>query len=139
MITKIILFIKICLCTNKSCDKLIIYEHTVICIDRFLFILDGGEYEMVTTNEYESLGDLFKIFSNSTRLQILLTLADGEKCVFDICDTLNMTQSAISHQLSILKSNRLVKNRRDGKTIYYSLLDSHVLTIIQQGLDHIRE
>ncbi|MBE6014193.1 MAG: winged helix-turn-helix transcriptional regulator [Lachnospiraceae bacterium] len=90
-------------------------------------------------NEYELLADLFKIFGNSTRLQILHVLVEGELCVADICEKLGMNQSAISHQLSILKQNRLIKNRRDGKTVYYSLLDSHVLTIVNQGLDHIHE
>lgn len=94
---------------------------------------------MVTSNEFEDLAELFKIFSNTTRLQIMLTLYDSEKCVYDIANDLNMTQSAISHQLSILKQNRLVKHRRDGKTIYYSLLDWHVMKIIEQGLNHIRE
>ena len=89
--------------------------------------------------EYEELASLFKIFSNSTRLQILHALVDGEKSVTDICDEVGMQQSAISHQLSLLKQNRLVKTRRDGKSIYYSLLDSHILTIIKQGLDHINE
>lgn len=69
----------------------------------------------------------------------MYALVDKEKCVYDIAQELGMSQSAISHQLSILKQNRLVKNRRDGKAIYYSLLDSHVLTIIDQGLEHIRE
>ena len=90
-------------------------------------------------NEFERLAELFKIFGTPTRLQILHALVDEEKCVYDIAEELGMSQSAISHQLSILKQNRLVKNRRDGKTIYYSLLDSHVLTIIAQGLEHIRE
>ena len=94
---------------------------------------------MVETKEFYELEELFKIFGNSTRLQILHCLIDTEKCVYDISNELNMTQSAISHQLSILKQNRLVKFRRDGKTIYYSLLDSHVMTIIDQGLNHIRE
>lgn len=95
--------------------------------------------KVVTEQEFEDLGELFKIFGNSTRLEILHTLVEGEKCVADICDAINMGQSAVSHQLSILKHARLVKNRRDGKAIYYSLLDTHILTIIQQGLDHIRE
>jgi ArsR family transcriptional regulator len=69
----------------------------------------------------------------------MYALVDKEKCVYDIAQELGMSQSAISHQLSILKQNRLVKNRRDGKAVYYSLLDSHVLTIIDQGLEHIRE
>lgn len=93
----------------------------------------------MTTKEFENLAELFKIFGTPTRLQIMYLLIDGEKCVYDIAKTLNMSQSAISHQLSILKQNRLVKNRRNGKTIFYSLLDSHVLTIIDQGLNHIRE
>ncbi len=93
----------------------------------------------MTTDEFENLAELFKIFATPTRLQIMYVLMDGEKCVFDIAEELQMSQSAISHQLGILKQNRLVKNRRDGKTVYYSLLDSHVLTIIEQGLNHIRE
>lgn len=90
-------------------------------------------------NEYEQLAELFKIFGTPTRLQIMYALMNGEKCVYDIAEEIGMSQSAISHQLSILKQNRLVKNRREGKTIYYSLLDSHVLTIIAQGLEHVRE
>lgn len=90
-------------------------------------------------NEYEQLAELFKIFGTPTRLQIMYALMNGEKCVYDIAEELGMSQSAISHQLSILKQNRLVKNRREGKTIFYSLLDSHVLTIIAQGLEHVRE
>lgn len=93
----------------------------------------------MNTEEYQALAELFKIFGTPTRLQIMYMLYEGEKCVYDIADELGMSQSAISHQLSILKQNRLVKNRREGKTIYYSLLDSHVVTIIEQGLDHIRE
>ena len=93
----------------------------------------------MSTVEFESLAQLFKIFGTPTRLQILSCLMGGEKCVYDIADELGMSQSAISHQLSILKENRLIKNRREGKTIYYSLLDSHVMTIIEQGLDHVRE
>lgn len=89
--------------------------------------------------EYQKLADLFKIFGTPTRLQIMYTLYQGEKCVYDIADELEMSQSAISHQLSILKQNRLIKNRRDGKTIYYSLLDEHVVTIMEQALNHIRE
>ncbi len=89
--------------------------------------------------EYQKLADLFKIFGTPTRLQIMYTLYQGEKCVYDIADELGMSQSAISHQLSILKQSRLIKNRRDGKTIYYSLLDDHVVAIIEQGLNHVRE
>ncbi len=93
----------------------------------------------MNTEEFQELAELFKIFGTPTRLQIMYALYAGEKCVYDIADELGMSQSAISHQLSILKQSRLVKNRRDGKTIYYSLLDTHVVTIIEQGLNHIRE
>ena len=85
------------------------------------------------------LADLFKIFSDSTRIRILDILIKGELCVQDIADALEMTQSAISHQLRVLKQAHLVKSRREGKTIYYSLADDHVRTIIAQGRDHIEE
>ena len=83
------------------------------------------------------LADLFKIFSDSTRIRILDILIKEELCVQDIADTLEMTQSAISHQLRVLKQAHLVKARRDGKTIYYSLADDHVKTIMAQGLEHV--
>lgn len=83
------------------------------------------------------LADLFKIFSDSTRIRILDILIKEELCVQDIADALEMTQSAISHQLRILKQAHLVKSRRDGKTIYYSLADDHVKTIMAQGLEHV--
>ena len=85
------------------------------------------------------LAELFKVFSDSTRIRILLVLFEAEVCVCDIANTLNMTQSAISHQLKILKQSKLVKSRRDGKTVYYSLADYHVYNIIGQGLNHIME
>lgn len=85
------------------------------------------------------LADLFKVFGDSTRIRILSVLSEGELCVCDIAAALNMTQSAISHQLRILKGTRLVKFRKEGKTVYYSLADSHVETILKQGMDHVRE
>ncbi len=85
------------------------------------------------------LAELFKIFSDSTRIRILFVLFEEEVCVCDLAEMLGMTQSAVSHQLRILKQSKLVKNRRDGKCIYYSLADDHVRTIIAQGLDHIQE
>lgn len=83
--------------------------------------------------------ELFKVFGDATRIRILYALATKELCVQDIADELAMTQSAISHQLRILKQAALVKFRRDGKTIYYSLADDHVATIMQQGLEHVCE
>lgn len=83
--------------------------------------------------------ELFKIFGDSTRLRILYCLFECEKSVSEICNILNMNQSAISHQLKILKDNKLVKNKRHGKTIIYSLDDLHVHDIINQGIEHIEE
>lgn len=83
------------------------------------------------------LADLFKVFSDSTRIRILDILIKGELCVQDIANELEMTQSAISHQLRVLKQAHLVKARRDGKTIYYSLADDHVTMIMAQGLEHV--
>ena len=85
------------------------------------------------------LADFFKVFGDSTRVRILWALDKAEMCVCDIASVLNMTQSAISHQLRILKQARLVKNRRDGKVVYYSLDDDHVKGILDQGLIHIGE
>ena len=86
-----------------------------------------------------NLADLFKVFGDPTRIRILYTLFRRELCVQDNANELSMTQSAISHQLRILKQSQLVKFRRDGKTIYYSLADDHVVTIMDQGLEHVLE
>lgn len=85
------------------------------------------------------LAELFKVFGDSTRIKILWALDEAEMCVCDIAALLNMTQSAISHQLRVLKQANLVKNRKDGKTVYYSLDDEHVKQIFDQGLVHINE
>lgn len=85
------------------------------------------------------LAELFKVFGDSTRIRILFVLFESEVCVCDLADTLKMTASAISHQLKILKTNKLVKSRRDGKTVFYSLADEHVRTIVSQGMEHILE
>jgi Predicted transcriptional regulators len=85
------------------------------------------------------LAELFKVFGDSTRIRILWALAESEMCVCDISILLNMTQSAISHQLRVLKQARLVKHRKDGKVVYYSLDDAHVKQIFDQGLVHISE
>ena len=85
------------------------------------------------------LAELFKIFGDSTRIKILFVLLDNEMPVSAIADALGMTQSAVSHQLRILKTNGLVKFARDGKSLIYSLADAHVHSILAQGLDHIGE
>lgn len=87
----------------------------------------------------QDLGDLFKVFGDTTRIKIMYALYEDEMCVCAIADLLNMTQSAISHQLKTLKDANLVEGRRDGKTIYYRLSDDHVKSIIAQGYEHITE
>ena len=85
------------------------------------------------------VAELFKIFGDSTRIRIICALFETEMCVYDLAACLKMNQSAISHQLRILKANKLVKNRRDGKLMYYSLDDEHVKLIFEAGYDHIME
>ena len=85
------------------------------------------------------LAELFRIFGDTTRIKILYALFESDMCVCDIAQLLNMTQSAISHQLRVLKASKLVKNRREGKSIIYSLADMHVRDIIDCGIEHILE
>ena len=82
---------------------------------------------------------LKEVFGDATRIRILCVLLEAEVCVCDLAELLDMTQSAISHQLRVLKQMKLVKNRREGKTVYYSLADGHIQTIISQGMEHIAE
>lgn len=95
--------------------------------------------KMPDEDELYDLAEIFKVFGDSTRIKILYVLFESEMCVCDIAQLLNMNQSAISHQLKILKQSRLVKSRREGKAVFYSLADGHVRTIINQGLEHIEE
>ncbi|HIQ97526.1 MAG TPA: winged helix-turn-helix transcriptional regulator [Candidatus Limivivens merdigallinarum] len=97
------------------------------------------EASMPPGEQLYSLAELFKIFADPTRIKILYVLMEHEMCVCDLAQLLNMTQSAISHQLRILKQSRLIKFRRDGKTVFYSLLDEHVYSILSQGMNHITE
>lgn len=85
------------------------------------------------------LSELFKVFGDSTRIRILYVLFESEVCVCDIAKLLGMTQSAVSHQLRILKQARLIRSRRDGKTVFYTLADEHVATLLRQGTEHISE
>ena len=87
----------------------------------------------------KELADFYKVFGDSTRIKILCVLLKAEVCVCDLAEILGMTQSAISHQLRVLKQMKLVKNRREGKTVYYSLADGHIQDIISQGMEHITE
>ena len=83
------------------------------------------------------LAELFKIFGDSTRVKILYALLESELCVCDIAKLMEVSQSAVSHQLRVLKASKLVKFRREGKTVYYSLADEHVIRILSQGMEHI--
>ncbi|MCF2555369.1 ArsR/SmtB family transcription factor [Faecalicatena contorta] len=85
------------------------------------------------------LADFYKVFGDTTRIRILCVLLESEMCVCDLAAVLGMTQSAISHQLRILKQMKLVKNRREGKAVFYSLADGHIKSIISQGMEHITE
>ena len=107
------------------------------CIHKNL--LDIVNEKMPDETELYDLSELFKVFGDSTSIRILFVLFEAEVCVCDLAEALNMTQSAISHQLKILKQNKLVKSRRDGKSVFYSLADDHVRTIISMGLEHIEE
>ena len=102
-------------------------------------IIQQVEPDMPEEEKLYDLAELFKIFGDSTRIRILYVLFEAEMCVCDIAEVLHMTQSAISHQLRLLKQAKLVKNRREGKTVYYALADDHVRTIIDQGMEHIEE
>ena len=95
--------------------------------------------KVINENTLFDAAELFKLFADSTRIRILYILFEKERNVSEICELLKMNQSAISHQLKMLKNAKLVKNRRDGKNIVYSLSDNHVYSIIKQGIEHIQE
>ena len=99
----------------------------------------GVNIRLPIEDEMYDLAELFKCFGDSTRVRILCVLLEGEFCVGDIAEALNMTQSAVSHQLKLLKQAKLIAGKRDGKQILYSLADEHVRSIISIGLEHIEE
>ncbi|MGI5998784.1 MAG: ArsR/SmtB family transcription factor [Lutispora sp.] len=111
-----------------SCEINIIHEDIVKRISE----------NMPDENLLYDMADLFRVFGDSTRVKILHALFESEMCVCDIAALLNMNQSAISHQLRVLKGSRLVKNRRDGKVVYYSLDDEHVKHIFDQAMAHLK-
>ena len=114
-------------CKEELCESNEIHEDLLKIVDETL----------PEETELYDLAELFKVFGDSTRIRILFVLFEAEVCVCDLAKALNMTQSAISHQLRILKQNKLVKSRREGKSIFYSLADDHVRTIINQGREQI--
>lgn len=102
-------------------------------------IVDQVRDNMPQAQELTAMAELFKLFGDPTRLKILCSLSQQELCVCDLSNLIGMTQSAVSHQLRQLKQGRLVKSRREGKTIFYSLSDDHVGTVLAQGMEHISE
>ena len=113
----------------EQCDYMHLHEKVIAQVQE----------EMPEEEILYDLAELFKVFGDSTRIKILYVLFQSEMCVCDIAQLLNMSQSAISHQLRVLKQAQLVKYRREGKTVFYSLADAHVNTILNQGLEHIEE
>ncbi len=111
------------------CDQVFVHEDLVKKVN------EG----MPEEEELYDLAELFKVFGDSTRIRILFVLFEAEVCVCDLAEVLHMTQSAVSHQLKILKQAKLVSARREGKSVFYSLADDHVRTIIAQGREHIEE
>ena len=116
-------------------------KHAQCCDEQCVHtqLVDKVLRELPDEDALYDLAELFKVFGDSTRVRILFALFGAELCVCDLSEALDMTQSAISHQLQILRTNKLVKSRREGKQVYYSLADEHVVTIIAQGLSHILE
>ena len=112
-----------------NCDYMCVHDDLIKIVNEI----------MPTDDTLYDLSDLYKIFGDSTRIKILYVLFVSEVCVCDIAQLLNMTISAISHQLRVLKQAKLVKSRREGKTVFYSLADDHVKTIIDQGMEHVTE
>ena len=112
-----------------------------ICHDREVHgeVVERIKGEMPDSSVLYELSDFFKIFGDSTRVSILFVIDRGEICVCDIAELLGMSLSAISHQLRVLKQAKLVKYRRDGKTVFYSLADDHVRAILGQGMEHVEE
>ena len=114
---------------NEICDCTIIHEE----------MIEKVKNRMPDEEILYDVAELFKVFGDTTRIKILCALFESEMCVCDIAALLGMTHSAISHQLRVLKSAKLVKNRKEGKTVYYSLNDEHIKTIFDQGLSHVTE
>lgn len=113
----------------ECCDDIHVHEELVQRVHE----------NMPDEDKLYDLAELFKVFGDSTRIRMLFVLFEAEMCVCDLAQALNMTQSAISHQLKVLKQSKLVSSRREGKQVFYSLADGHVRTIIAQGMEHIEE
>ena len=113
----------------EACEVKAIHEDIVSAVKK----------KMVPQNQIQSLAELYKAFGDHTRLSIILALSEAEMCVCDLCSLLNLKQSAVSHQLNKLRMSRIIKNRREGKMVFYTLADEHIREILQTGIDHITE
>ena len=138
VVIQFIMYRSVCVKLTTFLSADIIYKESMIYKKQEVKFF-GRKKRMPLEQELSDLADFFKVFGDATRLKIMQVLLENEMCVYDIAQMLNMTQSAISHQLRILKQMALVKNRRDGKVMFYSLADDHIITILSQGLVHIRE
>lgn len=116
-------------------------ENKLVCSEKCTHInkVKKAKLKEPTRKEILSLSNMFKLFADDTRLRIICILIKEELCVCDLCDALNLNQSTVSHQLQLLRNSNLVKYRREGKQIFYSLQDEHVEKIISQALEHILE
>lgn len=113
----------------SGCEETVVHSNAV----------DWVREQLPPDETLYDLAELFKMFGDSTRVKILYALLESELCVCDLAQLMDVTQSAVSHQLRVLKAGKLVKFRREGKTIYYSLADQHVVRILSQGMEHIEE
>ena len=123
---------------NKTEKQELKTEHSE-CGGRYVEMVQKINDSMPCEEEFYDLSELFKMLGDSTRVKILYALSQGEMCVCDIVELLDVTQSAVSHQLRLLKQARLVKYRRSGKSAIYSISDDHVYTILSMGMEHISE
>ena len=112
-------------------------EYSCNCNTTHHDIVDKIKKKMLKEDTYKSLAAFFKVFGDDTRIKIIWALDKHEMCVCDLCNVLDMNKSAISHQLSSLRREHLVKYRREGKSVYYSLDDQHVRLVFEMGLEHI--
>ncbi len=113
----------------ESCEIEAIHKDIVMMVSQ----------DLPAAKNLQSLADLFKMFGDGTRLSILWALSRSELCVCDICALLKLKQSAVSHQLNKLKTSKIVKNRREGKVVFYSLVDDHVRKMLEMGMEHVTE
>lgn len=113
----------------ETCEQLCVHQDAVTRVQN----------SMPKEEEIVSMAELFKLFGDPSRIKILCSLSRQELCVCDLAALIGMNQSAVSHQLRLLKQGRLVKNRREGKSVFYSLADGHVETVLAQGMEHVTE